>query len=288
MDQGEDDIDPTGPARKQDPLDFALWKAHKPGEDTFWPSPWGDGRPGWHIECSAMAEQYLGVGFDIHGGGSDLVFPHHENEAAQTRCGRGAELARIWMHNGMLQLSGEKMAKSVGNIELLADALDRWGRDTLVMFFVSGHYRQPLQYSEDALTQAQRTVERIREAGRKAAAGGERFDAFEEQFFAALADDFNTPGALAALFNWVRRSNQGDGGDREQLRTMLGVLGLDNLLDEGGREPSDEERELLERRRQARADRDFAEADRLRDELAARGWQVRDTPQGGELVPVGQ
>ena len=113
-----------------------------------------------------MAEELLGVGFDIHGGGSDLVFPHHENEAAQTRCGRGAELARIWMHNGMLQLSGEKMAKSVGNIELLGDALERWGRDALILFFASGHYRQPLQYSDETLTQAQRTVERIREAGR--------------------------------------------------------------------------------------------------------------------------
>ena len=121
MDQGED---VEGAERKEDPLDFALWKAHKPGEDTAWDSPWGAGRPGWHIECSAMAEQLLGVGFDIHGGGSDLVFPHHENEAAQTRCARGAELATLWMHNGMIQFTGEKMAKSVGNIALLHEVLD--------------------------------------------------------------------------------------------------------------------------------------------------------------------
>ncbi|MEA2229718.1 MAG: cysteinyl-tRNA synthetase, partial [Solirubrobacteraceae bacterium] len=155
MDQGEG---VEGAGLKEDPLDFALWKAHKDGEDTAWETPWGRGRPGWHIECSAMAEELLGVGFEIHGGGSDLTFPHHENEAAQTRSARGAELARIWMHNGMLQLGGEKMAKSVGNIESLADALDRWGRDALVLLFASGHYRQPIQYSEDTLRQAQTNV----------------------------------------------------------------------------------------------------------------------------------
>ena len=151
MDQGEG---VEGADRKEDPLDFALWKAQKPEEDTAWDAPWGRGRPGWHIECSAMAEQLLGVGFEIHGGGSDLIFPHHENEAAQTRAARGAELTRIWMHNGMLQLGGEKMAKSVGNIESLHDAVERWGRDALILLFVSGHYRQPIQYSEETLTAA--------------------------------------------------------------------------------------------------------------------------------------
>jgi cysteinyl-tRNA synthetase len=281
MDQGEE------AARKEDPLDFALWKAHKPGEDTAWDSPWGRGRPGWHIECSAMAERFLGVGFDIHGGGSDLVFPHHENEAAQTRCARGGELARIWMHNGMLQLGGEKMAKSVGNIELLADALDRWGRDTLVYFFATGHYRQPLQYTEEALTAARARVDALREAGRRLADGPSPADLepIRDRFFDALADDFNTPAALAALADWVREANRRGRIGRSHLAEMLGVLGLEGLL-ERGREPSVEDLALLAQRQAARRARDFAEADRLRDELVARGWQVRDTPDGAELVPL--
>jgi len=148
MDQGEGDPDPARPNLKEDPLDFALWKARKEDEDSFWPAPWGEGRPGWHIECSAMAEEFLGVGFDIHGGGSDLLFPHHENEAAQTRAARGAELAKIWMHNGMIQFTGEKMAKSVGNIALLHEVLEAHGAEAVVMYIASGHYRQPLAFSE--------------------------------------------------------------------------------------------------------------------------------------------
>ena len=172
MDQGEDESGPHPPAeRKEDPLDFALWKAHKPGEDTVWESPWGPGRPGWHIECSAMAEQFLGIGFDIHGGGSDLVFPHHENEAAQTRAARGQELARIWMHNGMIQFTGEKMAKSVGNIAPLHEVIERYGRDAVVMYLASGHYRQPLAFSPSELDDADRRVHRIRDALRRLESG---------------------------------------------------------------------------------------------------------------------
>ena len=163
MDQGEGDR-PARPALKRDPLDFALWKAQKEGEDVAWDSPWGRGRPGWHIECSAMAQKLLGVGFDIHGGGSDLVFPHHENEAAQTAAARGEPLARLWMHNGMVRLDGEKMAKSVGNIFLLHEALAAHGRDALVAYFCGGHYRQPIAYSEERLEEAARSVARIREA----------------------------------------------------------------------------------------------------------------------------
>jgi cysteinyl-tRNA synthetase len=285
MDQGEGR---EGADRKEDPLDFALWKAQKPGEDTAWDAPWGRGRPGWHIECSAMAEQLLGVGFEIHGGGSDLIFPHHENEAAQTRAARGAELTRIWMHNGMLQLGGEKMAKSVGNIESLRDAVDRWGRDALVLMFASGHYRQPLQYSEDTLRAAQTGVRRLREAARllQPGASPEDMAPLRERFFAALADDFTTPEALAAVWGWVRESNRRGGVGGDDLREMLGVLALDNLLDVSAAdgEPDDAARALLERREAARAARDFAEADRLRDELAAQGWQVRDSPAGPELV----
>src|SRR5215208_4972044 len=202
MDQGE------GVALKEDPLDFALWKAHKPMEDTAWDTPWGRGRPGWHIECSAMAEETLGAPLEIHGGGSDLTFPHHENEAAQTRAARGRPLAQIWMHNGMLQLGGEKMAKSVGNIESLADALERWGRDALLLLFSQAHYRQPMQYSEETLGAAQAGVRRIREAGRRLRPGASPEDMapLRERFFAALADDFNTAEALGAVWEWVRES----------------------------------------------------------------------------------
>ena len=157
MDQGEG---VEGADRKRDPHDFALWKAHKPGEDTAWDSPWGLGRPGWHIECSAMSEAILGVGFDIHGGGSDLIFPHHENEEAQTHAAHGAPLARLWVHNGMVRLQDAKMAKSVGNIFLLHEALDAYGRDALIMYFSAGHYRQPIEFDDERLEQARASVRR--------------------------------------------------------------------------------------------------------------------------------
>ncbi|MBA3808407.1 MAG: cysteine--tRNA ligase [Solirubrobacterales bacterium] len=289
MDQGEDTGEAAGPALKEDPLDFALWKAHKPGEDTSWPAPWGEGRPGWHIECSAMAEQLLGVGFDIHGGGSDLVFPHHENEAAQTRAARGAELTKLWMHNGMIQFTGEKMAKSVGNIAPLHEVLANTGAPTLVMYLISGHYRQPLAYSQSALEQAQANVNRIREAGRRLTAGPApaELEPLRNSFFDALARDFNTPEALAVLNEWLReaaRAERGATGD-SHLREMLAVLGLEELLAAVQQAPS-EVRELAERREQARAERDFAAADDLRGQLAALGWEVRDAAGGFELLPL--
>lgn len=289
MDQGEG---VAGAERKRDPLDFALWKAWKEGEDTSWEAPWGRGRPGWHIECSAMAESLLGVNFDIHGGGSDLVFPHHENEEAQTCAARGVPLARLWMHNGMVRLAGEKMAKSVGNIFLLHEAIAAHGRDALIAYFCAGHYRQPIAYSEERLAEAARSVARIREAGRRLAAGApspQEMAQLKEPFFAALADDFNTPGALAAVFAWVREANRrmeaGETVGDADLREMLAVLALDNLLDVVRPEPDAEARELLARREAARAARDYATADALRDELAARGWTVRDSASGPELVP---
>jgi cysteinyl-tRNA synthetase len=290
MDQGEG---VEGADLKEDPLDFALWKAQKPGEDTAWDAPWGRGRPGWHIECSAMAEQVLGVGFEIHSGGNDLTFPHHENEAAQTRRARGTELSRIWMHNGMLQMGGEKMAKSVGNITSLADALAEHGRDAVIMFFVGGHYRQPIQFDDTTMAQAAANVRRVREAARRLAPGPSPEDLapLKERFFAALADDFNTPTALAAVFDWIREANRRDPGTGDaDLREMLQILALDNLLDvsAGDGEPDDDALALLERREAARAARDFAEADRLRDELAAQGWQVRDSADGPRLVPAGK
>ncbi|MEO8688701.1 MAG: cysteine--tRNA ligase [Solirubrobacteraceae bacterium] len=285
MDQGEG---VEGAARKEDALDFALWKGEKEDEDAAWHSPWGMGRPGWHIECSAMAEQLLGVELDIHGGGSDLLFPHHENEEAQTLAARGRPLARMWMHNGMLQLGNEKMAKSEGNIRGLAAVLDEVGRDTLLMYFVGGHYRQPIAYSRERLAAAAAAVERVREAGRRVVEGEspENLAPLRDAFFDALADDFNTARALASLFDWIREANRREGPvGSAHLREMLEVLALENLLDASAGPPP-ELVGLAERRAQARAARDFAEADRLRDELRAQGWEVRDGPGGPELVPT--
>jgi cysteinyl-tRNA synthetase len=296
-DQGEPEEEAP---RKRDPLDFALWKAQKPDEDTAWDSPWGPGRPGWHIECSAMAEKILGLDFDVHGGGIDLVFPHHENEIAQTEAGRGRDLARIWMHNGMIRFGEEKMAKSVGNIRTLADALDEHGRDALIMYFLSGHYRQPLAYDAEKLEQAQRSLERLRNFSRlversdpQATAGQPDGLAAElrDRFFAALREDLHTPTALAALFDFVaegnRRLEAGEAfpGAAAALAEMLGAIGLENLL--GADEPADPEAERLAgEREQARRDQDFTRADELRDLLAERGYEVRDTSDGPVLVRI--
>ncbi len=290
MEQGEPG---EGVERKEYPLDFALWKAQKPGEDAAWDSPWGRGRPGWHIECSAMAEGLLGVGFDIHGGGSDLVFPHHENEAAQTRAARGQELSRMWVHNGMIQFTGEKMAKSVGNIAPLHEVLERYGPETVVMYLISGHYRQPLAFSSSELEDADRRIQRMRDALRRLAAGRSSpadMAQHKQDFFAALANDFNTPAALAALFEWVREANRrGVGVGDGDLREMLSVLGLGELsaLEAVGdvRAIDPEAVSLLEQRELARSERDFQTADRVRAELRERGWEIRDGPDGPELIP---
>ncbi len=285
MDQGED---VEGAQRKDDPLDFALWKAHKPGEDTAWEAPWGRGRPGWHIECSAMAEGLLGVDFDVHGGGSDLIFPHHENEAAQTRSARGAELARLWVHNGMLQSTGEKMAKSQGNIAPLHELVAVYGRDAVVLYLLGGHYRQPLAFSPGELKRAATVARRIREASRRLAAGPSppSMAPLREEFFGALADDFNTQRALAAVLRWVRDANTlAPGTGSDDLAEMLGVLGLERLLQPDSAAPTDVQQLAVERQR-ARGQRDFDAADRLRAELGRRGWAVRDVADGFELVPL--
>jgi cysteinyl-tRNA synthetase len=283
MDQGEE----AGTASlKEDPLDFALWKGHKEGEDTSWPSPWGDGRPGWHIECSAMAEKELGPDFAVHGGGSDLIFPHHENEIAQSEAARGVPLARVWMHNGMVQLDAEKMSKSEGNIFQLSEALDQYGPETVVAFLASGHYRQPLAFSPELLQQAGARVEGIRNYLRDAPEGDP--DPFLEEkreaFLDALVDDFNTPGAFAALAEIVAEGNRRElPGARPVLEELLPLLGLESLLagDEG---PPAEAEQKLRDREQARVEKDFARADQLRDELAAMGWEVRDSAEGARLV----
>jgi len=256
---------------KEDPRDFALWKAHKEGEDTWWESPWGRGRPGWHIECSAMAEADLGPVFEIHGGGLDLVFPHHENEVAQSRA-LGHEFAQLWMHNGMLRLAGEKMSKSLGNIVSLCEALQEWGRETLLVYFLGGHWRKPLDYSDEALRQAAAQAESFRNVFRLPT---ERVGEWGD-LTAALDDDFNTAEALATLHGWR---------DHELLRRGLEVFGLESLAENTSAPP---ELEVLARQRaEARERKDFDEGDRLRGEIEAAGWEVRDVEAepGFQLVP---
>ena len=257
--------------RKEDPRDFALWKANKPGEDTWWESPWGRGRPGWHIECSVMAEELLGPVFEIHGGGLDLVFPHHENELAQSNA-LGHDFAQIWTHNGMLRFVGEKMSKSTGNVTTMREALDEWGRETLLLFFMTAHWRKPIDFSEETLASAKAQADGFREVFRNPSVSAPA-DAWET-FTAALDDDFNTPDALAVMHSWR---------DHDLLRRALDVFGLASLADEVL--APEEIRQLAEQRQEARAAGDFAEADRLRAEIEAAGWVVRDVDGGFQLVP---
>jgi cysteinyl-tRNA synthetase len=287
MDQGEE----AGSASlKEDALDFALWKAHKPDEDTSWDSPWGSGRPGWHIECSAMAEAELGPSFAIHGGGSDLVFPHHENEIAQSE-GAGRPFARAWMHNGMVQTDAEKMSKSEGNIFQLSEALDQYGAEAVVAYLISGHYRQPLAFGPRQMEEAVAQVERLKNFFREHPVGeGSLHDpaaSRAESFRDALAEDFNTPKAMAEAFELVAEANRGEApGASEDLAEMLALVGLSSLPqpDEGA-EADDEAEKLLKERQEARAARDFARADQIRDRLAELGWEVRDSADGAKLVP---
>jgi cysteinyl-tRNA synthetase len=287
MQQGEGD---DAAELKESPQDFALWKGRKEGEDTWWESPWGEGRPGWHIECSAMAEEVLGVPFEVHGGGSDLVFPHHENEIAQTEAARGRPLSRTWMHNGMVQMGEEKMAKSVGNIRLLHGALDEYGRDAFVMWMVGAHYRKPVAYSEEALEDASRAVDRVRDVIRRLDPEGAPLPddgRLADAFFDALSDDFNTPQARATLFDWVADANrqleQGGAVAPGSLPEMLHALGLESLLEAEDDAPEELQR-LAAERDEARAARDFDRADEIRDRLAGEGWEIRDTPEGARLV----
>jgi cysteinyl-tRNA synthetase len=258
-------------ALKESPRDFALWKATKDDEDTSWDSPWGLGRPGWHIECSAMSEKHLGPVFEIHGGGLDLMFPHHENEIAQSR-GACREFARLWMHNGILQFGGEKMSKSLGNVVSLREALDEWGRETLLMLFLGAHWRKPMDYTDETLAAAKARADGFREVFRNPSEPGGSWDGL----VAALDDDFNTPDALAVMHEWR---------DHELLRRGLEIFGVGSLAEQ---EPAPSELdELAQQRATARAGGDFAEADRLRDEIEAAGWEVRDVAgdSGYRLVP---
>ncbi len=281
---------------KEDPRDFALWKANKPGEDTSWVSPWGRGRPGWHIECSAMAEKTLGPDFWIHGGGLDLVFPHHENEIAQSRS-VGRPFARIWMHNGMLELGGDEMHKSVGNDVSLRNVLDTWGREATLVYFLTGHWHGPLDFSDDAMAAAKSRWERLSKVivdEKNRQLDSPQWSSFES----ALDDDFNTPEALAILDQWHRH------GDADNLERGLAIFGLprparehriylEGTISAKGSLSAEltvipgAVRELSVRREEARNRRDYSEADRLRDEIRHLGWEVEDTPDGPRLfVPA--
>lgn len=251
-------------ALKEDPRDFALWKAQKPHEDAAWESPWGPGRPGWHIECSAMADKHLGPQFEIHGGGLDLRFPHHENELAQSRA-RGYPFARIWMHNGMLELGDEKMSKSLGNVVTLRNVLDTWGAEVLLLYHLSGHWRKPVDFTDESLESARTQLAGFREALALPARAGGEWGRLE----AALEDDFNTPEALALLHDWA------SAGARDELARGLELFGLRVEF-----EVPAEVEAARARREAARAEKDWATADGARDEIAAAGWAVTDHPGG--------
>jgi cysteinyl-tRNA synthetase len=256
---------------KEDTRDFALWKANKPGEDTSWESPWGRGRPGWHIECSVMAEELLGTAFEIHGGGLDLVFPHHENEIAQSRA-LGHEFARIWTHNGILRFTDEKMSKSLGNVVTTDKALEQWGRETLLVFFLTAHWRKPMDFSEETLEAAAARADGFREVFRNPSEAAPP-DAWD-RFAAALDEDFNTPDALAVMHEWR---------DHGLLLRALDVFGLGSLA--ASEAAPAEVAELAQRRQEARARGDFEQADRVREQIEAAGWKVRDVADGFRLVP---
>jgi cysteinyl-tRNA synthetase len=300
-----DDLQPAADTdsdeRKRDPRDFALWKAHKEGEPATasWPTPWGEGRPGWHLECSAMAERYLGPDFDIHGGGLDLRFPHHENEQAQSRAAGGG-FAQYWLHNGWVTLGGEKMSKSLGNTALVDEVVQRVRPVELRYYLVAPHYRSTIEFTESALEEAGAAYRRLESFVRHAA---ERVGAdagkpvLAEAFIAALDDDLATPAAVAAVHEAVTAGNtaltQGDdtaiAAALGSVRAMLGVLGLDPLDPQWATAGGDQRLAAatdglvglaLEQRAAARARKDYAAADAIRDQLGALGVQVEDTPQG--------
>ena len=278
--------------RKEDAMDFALWKSQKPGEPA-WDSPWGMGRPGWHIECSAMAIKYLGSSIDIHGGGRDLIFPHHENEIAQSESFTDeVPFSRFWMHNGMLRLGEDKMSKSIGNIVTVGEALSSYSPDALRLFFLSSHYRAPLLYTEANVAGQERALERLKNAVRPASAAsvGSTIDVSpaKAQFVEAMDDDFNTPRALAAMFDLAREINRGkdEGADvlgaQDTLRELSGVLGisLDETAETSAAGPFVQM--LVNVRTELRAARQFDIADSIRDRLSELGVTIEDTPEGTE------
>ena len=276
---------------KEHPMDFVLWKGAKAGEPS-WDSPWGPGRPGWHIECTAMSLEYLGEQLDIHGGGQDLVFPHHENEIAQSECYTGARpFARYWMHNGLLQLGSDKMSKSLGNLVSVAEALERYSPDAMRLYFLSSHYRSPLAYSDEGAAAIERSLDRVRHALTPSNGSGPQVDAasHRSRFADAMDDDLNTPQAVAALFDLARDINRGRdagqsvGDGQAALRELGGVLGLTfaRRADGDGDLAAAPFIDLLVSvRSELRAARQFALADQIRDGLSEQGVTLEDGPQG--------
>jgi cysteinyl-tRNA synthetase len=275
---------------KEDPLDFALWKAAKPGE-PFWPSPWGDGRPGWHIECTAMSIHHLGKSIDIHGGGQDLTFPHHENEMAQSECYTGIQpFVHIWMHNGFLQLGADKMSKSLGNLVTIKQALERNSADAIRLFIISSYYRMPLRYSLEALDAAETGIERMRQALRaEGKPGGPAVEAdqYKARFIEAMEDDFNAPQAVAAMFDLVREINRGNekgmgvGKAQAMLKEMAGVIGF--TLQETKKASGELEakiEDLVAKRIAYRKAKDWKQADEVRSKLTEMGVAIEDGPKG--------
>lgn len=286
--------------RKKHPADFALWKARKEHE-PYWDSPWGEGRPGWHIECSAMSTKYLGDTLDIHGGGQDLKFPHHENEIAQSECASGKPLSKYWMHNGYINVNGSKMAKSAGNFFTVRDILNKYDGLAVRLFMLSSHYANPINFSEDLLDQAVKALERIdncrenlefivlspRETGPDP---DEAIRELNDGFNAAMDDDLNTAQALGVIFEYITRVNTmfRDGGRAEDakkaleaLQEHLDVLGL--VREGTGDEVPEKVLALAEQRKKARESKDWALADSLRDEIALLGYEIKDTPDGARI-----
>ena len=279
---------------KQDPLDFVLWKAAKAGEPS-WSSPWGEGRPGWHIECSAMNSKHLGTHFDIHGGGSDLIFPHHENEVAQSCCAFDTPYVNYWVHTGMVQVNEEKMSKSLGNFFTLRDVLQEHDAETVRYFLMSAHYRSQLNYSEDNLKQARASVERLYTAlqGVQIEAGQTLLNDYVTRFDAAMNDDFNTPEAYSVLFELARELNIAKSAEPDNvsalaatLKYLAGVMGLLQQVPEAFLQGQDDDADvanierLIQVRNEARSSKDWAAADKARDELTAMGIVLLDGPQG--------
>ena len=280
---------------KRNPLDFVLWKLAKPGEPS-WESPWGKGRPGWHIECSVMSTHCLANHFDIHGGGIDLVFPHHENEIAQAEAATGEKFVNTWMHVGHLQVDKKKMSKSAGNFFTIREILEQYDPEVIRYFMISGHYRSPISYSEEALNKAKKSLERLYLAIREVKEGESLKDsAYEKRFIAAMEDDFNTPEALSVLFEIVRKINILDdkskvnklGNLLRKLANLLGILekSPESFLKRNVKcdlQPIEESEInlLIEKRNQARKDKNWAESDRIRDELSSKGIVIEDGPSG--------
>jgi cysteinyl-tRNA synthetase len=280
---------------KESPLDFVLWKAAKPGE-VSWESPWGPGRPGWHIECSAMSKCCLGDTFDIHGGGPDLPFPHHENEIAQSEAANGVQYVNTWMHAGPVRVNSEKMSKSLGNFFTIRDVLEKYDAEVVRYFLASVHYRSYIDYSEDSLKEARSALERFYQAlGSVECADAEPDNDFETRFYAAMDDDFNTPRALAVLFELVSELNRAvregsleAGKLAAQLKRLGGIIGLlqqspDAFLkgqDRAGELSAEQIETLILQRKDARSNRDFALSDKIRDDLAAQGVILKDDRSG--------